>query len=233
MSTKTYDKKTAAFAGFLIQNIPADLDEETMDGWMQNPQALKRLLAGLVPAVESSAKVAKKTPFTMVVSTQVPAMAAKSTGGCLKGYIWKYTKPDFDAWLPKNQQERSEQLVTVIRPEKTCTFIEFAQAVVGVTTNDVKVLGDLLIQRGHTLTLTQAEHLAERTEAGETTGLRTDGCANFFFVETEKKDLLVAVGNVHRVGVGYWRAYAGMLGRNARWDVDHRFLLCNEHASKL
>lgn len=49
MSTKTYDKKTAAFAGFLIQNIPADLSEEMMDGWMQNPQALKKLLAGLIP----------------------------------------------------------------------------------------------------------------------------------------------------------------------------------------
>lgn len=47
MSVKAYDKKIAAFAGFLIQNVPADISEDVMDGWMDDPEALKKFLEGL------------------------------------------------------------------------------------------------------------------------------------------------------------------------------------------
>ena len=56
MSAKAYDKKTAAFAGWLIQNIPDTLTDEIMDGWMNNPTATKKFLAGLVPPETTSAK---------------------------------------------------------------------------------------------------------------------------------------------------------------------------------
>ncbi len=49
MSAKAYDKHTAAFAGFVIQHIPADLDGTTMQGWMDNPSAMKKFLSGLRP----------------------------------------------------------------------------------------------------------------------------------------------------------------------------------------
>lgn len=49
MNAKAYDKKTAAFAGFLIQNVPDSLTDEVMQGWMDNPAATKRFLSGLMP----------------------------------------------------------------------------------------------------------------------------------------------------------------------------------------
>ncbi len=56
MSAKTYDKKTAAFIGFLVQNIPADLTDEIMQGWMKNPGAMKRFLSGLNPSEITASK---------------------------------------------------------------------------------------------------------------------------------------------------------------------------------
>lgn len=224
MSTKTYDKKTAAFAGFLIQNIPADLSEEAMDGWMQSPQALKRLLAGLLPAVGL---------FIKLTSTLVPATATKLTEDCFRAPMWKYRDSRFGTWIDKIQLRRAVQMVTVIRPEKSWTFIEFAQAVLGVATSDVKELGNLLIVGGHTLTVTQAEALAESVEAGEDIGLNVEGRANYFFVETVDKDVPVEIGQVTYSELRDWRAGLDLLNDARRRGVDYRFLLCNADASKL
>ncbi len=224
MSTKLYDRKTAAFAAFVIQAMPEGLTEEIMDGWMQNPQALKRLLAGLGPSVAG---------FLKLTPTLVPATATKSTEDCFRAPMWKYRDSRFATWLKKAQPRRAAQLVTVIRPEKPWTFIEFAQAVLGVATSDVKGLGNLLIQRDHTLTLTQAERLAERTEAGEATGLNTDGYANFFFVETGDKCAPVEIGLVNNSALRDWRAGLDSLVSYARHSVGYRFLLCNADTSKL
>lgn len=68
MSAKTYDRKTAAFGGYLIQNVPADLDEETMDGWMNNPDAMKKFMAGLKPP---ETLPAKQPPLLSVIDCDV------------------------------------------------------------------------------------------------------------------------------------------------------------------
>src|SRR3989344_8116061 len=69
MNAKTYCKKTAAFAGWLIQNVPADLDEETMDNWMNNPDGTKKFLSGLKPPEAVSAKPISL--FSVVATTQL------------------------------------------------------------------------------------------------------------------------------------------------------------------
>lgn len=46
MDAKAYDKKTAAFAGYLLQNVP-EIDGRSMNYWMNNPAALKQLLGTL------------------------------------------------------------------------------------------------------------------------------------------------------------------------------------------
>lgn len=65
MRVKTYDKKTAAFAGFIIQNLPEGLTAEIMDGWMQNPESTKRFLSGLIPpeVVPANANLGSKGVF--------------------------------------------------------------------------------------------------------------------------------------------------------------------------
>jgi len=163
------------------------------------------------------------------------ALASKLTSECFVGSIWKYRDADFDNWLAKSQKETEPCTISVLTPPvKGWTFIEAAQERLGVTTSDVKELGNLLIAGGHTLTCQQAQALAERTEAGEATGLVTNGCGNFFFVETGNEAEPVSVGYVHRYVVRDWNAGVDRLGYDYRWYVEDRFLVCNvEDTSKL
>lgn len=227
MSTKTYDKKTAAFAGFLIQNIPADLSEEAMDWWMAHPAETKSLLVGLVRVV---AKV--QSHFNRLNVINVVATAGKPTKDCYTDAIWSFRDSLFDIWLDKYQPNRDEQLITVVKPKKPWSCIEFAQVVLGTTSDDIKKLGNLLVKGGYALTLPQVENLVKRTDAGELTGLKDDGCANFFFVETGSEDMPIAVGIVDRYGARKLHANLTHLGLH-QWSSDHCFLLCNADASKL
>mgnify|MGYP001591697062 FL=1 len=43
MNAKAYCKKTAAFAGWLVQNVPSNVD---MDRWMNDPEGTKKVLSG-------------------------------------------------------------------------------------------------------------------------------------------------------------------------------------------
>ena len=95
-----------------------------------------------------------------------------------------------------------------------------------------KPLGSLLIERGHTMTLVQVENMVGRTENGEATGMRTDGYANFFFVETSNEDDPVSVADVLRDG-SRWGANVDRLGRGGRWRVGFRLLVRNLDASRL
>ncbi len=219
---KTYDKKTAAFAGFVIQNIPCNLDEETMDNWMQNPAALKILLAGLLPSM-----------FTRLAEYLTLETSATPTSACFTSSIWCDRDVRFDGWLRPRQPERDAQLVTLMKARKDSTFVEFAQAVLGVTTVAVRELGNLLVERGHTLTLTQVERLVEGIEEHKDNVFSVDGYASFFFVQTEDEEVPVVVGIVTRYGVRNWKASISRLDRDTRWDTSCRFLLCNAANSKL
>ena len=188
--------------------------------------SVKRVLAGV-------AEVVLKKLFITAGTVAYEGAEATNTVDCFTGSIWKYRDSDFDHWLPKQQPKRDACVVTVLEPTQPWTFVEAAQVVLGVTTSDVKELGSLLIKGGHTLTLKQAEDLAERTEAGEATGLTTDGYANFFFVETGDEAQPVSVGDMGRDGVRSWAAGVDRLDYGTRWNVDDRFLLCNADTSKL
>jgi hypothetical protein len=45
METKTYDGQTAKFIAVLIENMPK-LSGDVMQGWIQNPRSLRRVLSG-------------------------------------------------------------------------------------------------------------------------------------------------------------------------------------------
>jgi hypothetical protein len=118
MSAKTYDRKTAAFAGYVIQNIPALLDERTMDQWMDNPSAMKRFLAGLV-----SGETKKLLKFLWSVS--LPAVATfvasdkfregKTVDGVKVAWLGQNFKTHFSKKVEKNVpalEAREHELVT-------------------------------------------------------------------------------------------------------------------------
>ena len=231
MNAKTYDSKTAAFAGYLIQNVPPLTDEE-MNGWMDNPRATKKFLSDLKPPEMAPAK---PTPLLFVIATtNLGAVARKKTEQCFTGSRYAYRDGDFDNWIPANQPNADACVITTLAPSKGWTFAEAAVAVLGIgASTDVVLLGNLLIQHGHTMTLAQAEEMVEKTERDEKTGMRTDGYANFFFVETGDEKNPVSVAHVSRDD-SRWSAYVFRLVRGYRCYAARRLLVRNlSDASKL
>ena len=230
MSAKTYNKKTAAFIGFLIQNIPADFTEEDMQEWMNNPDAMKRFLSGLRPQ-ESTVEAGPL--FTVIATTNVDAVAGKKTAECFTGSRWAYRDSDFDNWLAKSQSGAPKCAVTALGFSKGWSFIEAVRALPNAPqTDDVVELGNWLIERGCTLEPQQVEDRVEATERSENTGLRTDGFGNFFFVETGDVKNPVSVGHVYRDGRD-WNANVYRLDDDDRGYSDDRLLVCNLDTLKL
>lgn len=230
MNAKTYDKKTAAFVGFMIQNVPDGLTGDIMQGWMNNPSAMKRFLSGLVPPEKEE----ESQIFSIIETINLGAVPGKKTARCFKSILYAHRDSDFDNWLGKNQPDAAPCEVSVCTAGKEgWTFAEAACALPGVKqTSDTAALGRSLIINGYTVTLSQIEDLVESTERGEKTGLRTDGYGNFFFVETDNEYYPVLVGLVRR-NVCDWNANLDRLGADYRWHAVDRILVRNLDASKL
>ncbi|MDP2651732.1 MAG: hypothetical protein Q8O94_01190 [bacterium] len=234
MSTKTYDKKTAAFGGYVIQNIPSDLDEDTMDNWMDNPDALKKFLSGLKPP-EPETVPPKPTPlFSVVATTSIGATGGKKTKKCFISPRYAYRDSDFDNWLPDNQPKADACAIATLASSRSWTFAEAAAAILGIGADtDAALLGKLTKEHGYTVTLPQVEEMMEKNERGEKTEMRTDGYANFFFVETGDPKNPVSVGHVIR-DERAWDANVHRLDHAYRWYADNRLLVRNlKDTSKL
>jgi len=190
----------------------------------------KDMLGSVVRAVVK--EPATQLPLlSIVATTNLPAVAGKKTKQCFTDG-WYYRDADFDNWLPASQPDASECVITTLALTRNWTFIEAAQAILGVDTTDVVVLGNALIKSGHPITLAQAEAMKKATERGDNTGMRTDGWGNFFFVETGDLKNPVSVGRVDRDDRG-WLALVYRLGSGSRWYAGFRPLLRNVDASKL
>ncbi|MBX4209541.1 hypothetical protein KW799_02540, partial [Candidatus Parcubacteria bacterium] len=101
-----------------------------------------------------------------------------------------------------------------------------AAAVLGIDeSSNLDLLAKALIGNGHTVSLAQIELLIEQVEMGEEAQLRTDGYANFFFVED--KNGSVSVVDVRRYDRGRWNVRVHRLGYGIRWGVAFRFFSRN------
>ncbi|MHB8660882.1 MAG: hypothetical protein ACYC75_03055 [Minisyncoccota bacterium] len=194
----------------------------------QIPRALAR---GFVPAEET-----KQYPFCSVIATtQLGAVGGKKTSKCFTNPSrYYYRDDDFDNWLPANQSEADACVISTFEFKKDWMFEEAAAKVLGFSAagTNSKLLGETLIENGHTITLAQAEEMVEKTERGEQTGMRTEGYANFFFVETGNEDEPVSVARVGRDD-SRWYADVYRLDIGRRSDAGHRLLVRNLDASKL
>lgn len=227
MSTKTYDKKTAAFAGFLIQNIPASLDEKTMDGWMQNPSRLKNILSRLALPPER---------FSVVGQVSHGGAEAVRSADCCVGEAWGFRCGTLDSYLPDFQQDTEACRIGVVKRVDDLipwTSLDVVQDVLGVTTDDPYTLGNLIIERGHTLTYKQVNDLVEEG------ALEADGKRYYFFVKSNLVNEPVLAGavefrngsDVSRLDVGWSADIYGFF--NGVSDHTCRFLLGSPDALKL
>ena len=230
MSAKAYDKKTAAFAGFVIQNIPADLTDEEMDGWMENPDATKKFLSRLKPP----AAMQQPAPPALVLLkvTELGEIAGKETSACFANEAtWYYRDGEIDRWLPPTQPAQSEGVISVYQLQEAMTFRKMAAQAARVPAGaSLTRLAAGLKERGHVLTLADVELMVAKQKAGEDVGLRTDSFGNFTFVEDANGSVSVLCFDRSDRG---WHANVYRLDDSCRWFAGYRLLLRNSVASTL
>ncbi len=195
----------------------------------------ERMFAFLSEIIVAARKALAKAPklFSFASTYAFGAVAQKRTQDCFTSKLWYYRDRDFDNWLPIDQSNIDAGNVTVLTPMKSWTFAEAAVSILNVSPDTpIATLGKLLIERGHTMTLTQVEAMVEATERGEKTGMVTNGYGNFFFVENA--DSSVSVAGVDRGDDDRpWHAGVYGLAFSGRWRAVGRLVVCNLDPSKL
>lgn len=181
-------------------------------------------LAVVAEEVKEVVKEVAKSTLQKIKDITTTAISGKNTSDCFidtKRYY--HRDPDLDNWLPTAQPEQPTASFPVNELRKEMKFKEMAENIVDEK-GDVKKLSQIIIERKLTTTLPTIESLIERQEGGEDVGLRTDGYANFFFVED--KDGYVSVVLVGR-NDGQWYVHVGRLALDNRWHVEHRVFVRN------
>jgi hypothetical protein len=212
-----FHRKVAAIADRLDKSLPFDAVMA----------ALQRIHDGQFDGVV--------TPSTLVLhkTASLASSSAKKSKACFTSTLWVYRDSDIDTWLPKEQAAQAAGSVGVyqLQNPKGTTFREMALAAVqaALGTSDEEIIGRLK-EHGLTLTLPAIESMVERQESGEDVGLRTDGYANFAFLEDAAGS--VSVIYFYRRG-RRWNANVNRLGNDNRWNADNRLLLRNSDTRAL
>ncbi|MBI2030466.1 hypothetical protein HYT05_02485 [Candidatus Kaiserbacteria bacterium] len=224
----------AEFSAAVLKALPRNMSPADVLALVRNGEKLERALASALYSLAASMSE-KQTLFSVIAMTPFDAIAGKKTAECFSGGIWGNRDSDFDTLLPADQPEAGLAVVSTLEPSRDWTFAEAAATVLGVPVNTPsKMLGTLLIERCHTVTLPQVELMASAAERGVQNGLRTNGYGNFFFVETINPEKPVAVGHVYRYRAGSaWHTSINGLGRGSAWRFDCRLLVRNVDISKL
>lgn len=215
-----------------VKGLRADFEEKlSSDSGREWLEAFKIFLKKQNPWVvvkEGSEVVIEKTVRLLkeVGKVILSATAEKETKKSFIGDRYYYRAPELDSWLPKLQPDGKEGEFTVHQLEKQLNFREIAAAILGLDeTSDLDLLAKALIENGHTVVPSQIESLIERTDAGENTGLRTDGWGNFFFVHNKEGG--VSVVFVYRYDDRQWYVVVRRFDYDHRWGAEARFFSRN------
>jgi hypothetical protein len=215
--------------------ITLDFVTKLHNGSISDEEA-KRFLRREDPfRVADDVMVPKPTSWlSIVATTPLGAVKGKPTKKCfVVGKRYYYRDDDFDNWLPASQSNAGACVITTLAPSHNWTFAEAAAAILGIGAGSgIVLLGNALIENGHTVTLPQGEEMVEKTENGVETGMRTDGYGDFCFTETGDPKNPVSVAGVFRDGPR-WHALVSRLDYGFRWYAAYRLLVRNLDTSKL
>ena len=212
----------------LVQLVTNLLSPEVGEEWEREFKKFLRKELCWMSNESTRVPAAKPQPalFSVIATTILGNVAGKRTKSCFAGSRYPYNRDaDFDNWLPASQPNMTACTISTLAPSQDWTFVEAAAVILNVPiTTPIKQIGQMLIERGHTMTMPQGEVMIEKTESGEKTDMPTNGYGTFFLVENE--DGSVSVGRVSRVE-RVWRAYVHRLGHDTRWYADYRLLIRN------
>lgn len=166
--------------------------------------------------------------LSVVGTIRLNTVSGKPTKECCTSPMWAFRSKDIDNLLPAVQSKAGPCVITALDPSRRWTLTEVAATTIlaiDARTNN-ELLGTLLIHEGHTMTLSQAEKMAEQAERGEKTILHINGDGNFFFLETGDPKNPVLVGDIYRGQFG-WCAVVDGLVSTIRGNGSVRFLVRN------
>ena len=214
------------FTGPLTQFITNLLGDDGVAWWDGFKRFLRKENPWEVIKEDAEVVIEKTTRLLKEISKVIlPATTEKKTKDCFKGDRYYFCDNDLDSLLPKVQSTGKAGQFTANQLEKELNFKEVAQAILGVDEAPLNDLAKGIIEKGHTVVLPQIESLIERTDAGEATGLLTNGYGNFFFVQNSEGG--VSVVYVFRHDGRLWCVYVYHFGCDGRWYVEFRFFSRN------
>lgn len=226
-------RKEVDMSTFSIDQMNQLGDSFEANGWDASLVA-KLGQCGRLPDIqaflEGRAKIVMKkgeeafVPFLNLIKTvAVTKVAGKKTADCFNSKaLYAYRDPDLDRWLLASQRDEAAGTFSVQELGQQKTFMGMLQGL-GIT-GDVSAVAQEIKKRGFVTTLSRVESLVEQQEGGGDVGLRTEGYANFFFVED--KDGGVSVVHAYRDG-RQWDVYIYGLDYGLVWNVGRRFFFRN------
>ncbi|MFI5260476.1 MAG: hypothetical protein ACHQU0_01615 [Candidatus Paceibacteria bacterium] len=225
-------------AGAMYYDLDGQLSEikrqlRQPNGYPYNPEQLKYALQ---QAIEGKfPEVHQEVPFLSIIArSQLLEIESKETSKCLVGSRYGSRDSDINRWLPVSQPKVGACVISTLELSSDWTFAEVAAKVLGFGVHSSKkLMGQILIDQAHIMTLPQAEEMVEMTERDGDTSMRIDGYGNFFFVETGSEDDPVSVVRVGRKDSSRWYTRVYKIGDKCRRRHGPCFLIPNLDASKL
>lgn len=205
--------------------FPRDLDLAIVQAWNGCPkETFTARLREVFEKAPTAVAEAVVQLLILIKTFTIGAVTGNKTSDCFTNEErYYYRDADLDTWLPTDQPAQPESNFSVQELGQQATFLE-ALASIGIV-GDVASVAKEIKKRGLTTTLPTIETLVERQELGQDTGLRTDGYANFFFVED--KDGGVSLVSLYRDG-RQWHVDMSRLDHDNRWYVGNRFFFRNK-----
>ena len=195
------NKQEMKFWARMFENTP-NMSPEVMQGWIENPQALKKLLSGLAPA---ETRFTTLTSLTVAGNTINPHDFFKTRDG-----LW--VSSDFNDLILSCASKKK-----VLVEEVSIGYADLAQVVnnaeIGVELPEGYVFEDVDAFLVHLATLIEGQW------GGKEGTLLNNGYANIFYVKV--KDEVFAV-RIHWNAIDRkWFCYAYRLG-DYRWSAGSR-----------
>ncbi len=183
-----------------------------------------------------------RSSSSVVAEIELVAVAGKPTRECFIGPLWTYRSSDIDSKLPVYQPEATACVIKTIATSRDRFLKDVLAVILGVEkVTDTRLLAPPLIERGHTITLPQAEKLADETKCYKKvvmpTGKLVSKHKTLFFVETGDPRSPIAIGTIMPGAYGQevpnLSVYMDWFDFDFPWVAGHHLFVRNLDTSKL
>lgn len=199
--------------------------DEELTKVRQNPKLAEAIAQLIVGWGKGGASMASNDLKLLASGVAIAATKAYRVANRFKRVAWR--DPDLDHWLTKDGTAVNTGNAVSYRLEIDMTFVKMVQRHLGMTGAAIDALAKTLIDRGMTFSLPQIESLLVAVDQGSNPfDLRTDGYANFFFVESSG-EIFVVYARRH---AGGWHVRLSRFGYAGRWASGDLALFRNSNS---